>query len=208
MNRLILTATAGFLSLPLAAGEPAYQLDAGGALLRALPTLTKVTHNPTAFEVGAGVSFKLPNGLPLRVSLNRYAMGGKDFGSIKSSLALSQVAADFYLDTSLKTWKCFVGLSGNRYSVNNSGVEAWVTDGHNSSGKTPQYIWAVTNAAANGWKLGIRAGVEHRWSAHLVSDLTFQGTELSGGERRPVTNYPNDGPVSPTWLQVGLRYTF
>lgn len=214
MNRIILTAAAGILSLPLAAGSPAWlpdlTYDAGGALLWAAPALTKVTHNSTAFEIGAGVGFKLPNGLPTRISLNRYAMPGKDYGTIKSSLTLTQVAWDLYLDTSMKTWGCFVGLSGNRYSVVNDGYETWVGDGHNTSNKAPQSIWAVTNPATQGWKLGIRAGVEHRWTPHLASDLTLQATELSGGERRgaPTTNYPNDGGVNPTWIQVGLRYVF
>ncbi len=210
MNRIILTAAAGILTLPLSAQTPAWNYDAGAALLWSAPALTKVTHNSTAFAVGVGVSFKLPNDLPTRVSLNRYAMSGKDYGTIRSSLTLTQVAWDLSLDTSLKTWSCFAGLSGNRYSVVNNGTETWVTDGHNPTAKAPQYVWAVTNDASRSWKLGIRVGVEHRWTPHLVSDLTFQATELSGGERRgaPNTNYPNDGGVNPTWIQVGLRYAF
>ena len=72
------------------------------------------------------------------------------------------------------------------------------------------WTFSPTNPATQGWKLGIRAGVEHRWTPHLASDLTLQATELSGGERRgaPTTNYPNDGGVNPTWIQVGLRYVF
>ena len=31
-------------------------------------------------------------------------MPGKDYGTIKSSLTLTQVAWDLYLDTSMKTW--------------------------------------------------------------------------------------------------------
>ena len=210
MNRLILTAAAGILSLPLAAGDPAITFDAGGQILWSTPALDKVIHNKLTYGLNAGVGFQLPNGLPTRISVNRFDMYGKDYGTIRSSLWLSQVAWDLYLDTSLKTWRCFAGLSANRYSAVNNGYETWVGDGHNTSAKAPQSIWAVTADGARGWKLGIRTGVEHRWTPHLVSDLTLQATELSGGERRgaPTTNYPNDGGVNPTWIQVGLRYVF
>ena len=211
MNRLILTALTGILALPLAAEAPALTYDAGALVLWGAPALTKVTHNNKAYGFDAGVSFTFPNGLPSRVSLNRYNMAGEDYGTIRSSLWLTQVAWDLYLDTSLKSWRCFFGLSGNRYSAVNNGTETWKLDGHNTgTNKSPDSIWAVTTDGARGWKLGIRVGVEHRWNAHLVSDLTFQATELSGGERRGGTSSgaPNDGAVNPTWIQAGLRYSF
>lgn len=209
MNRLhILTVTAGMLALPLSAQTRSWRLDAGGALLYATPALDKVTHSKMAYAIEGGFGFTLPNGLPTRISINHYEMPGKDFGTIKSSLKLNQIAWDLYLDSSLKSWVFKAGLSGNRYSVDNSGTETWVADGHNASARYPQSVWAVTSSAARGWKLGIRAGVEYRWTARLTADLLFQATELSGGERRPGTSYPNDGGVNPTWIQLGLRYTF
>lgn len=211
MNRLpILTVLAGILAVPLSAQTKSWSLDAGGALLWAAPALEKVTHNKMGYQIEGGFSFKFPNGLPSRVSVAHYEMPGKDFGTIKSSLKLNQIAWDLYLDSSLKQWVFKVGLSGNRYSVANSGTETWVTDGHNPSGKSPQYVWAVTSSGARSWKLGIRAGVEYRWTPKLTSELLFQATELSGGERRgaPNATYPNYGGINPTWIQFGCRYTF
>lgn len=203
----------------LAAQSPAPQFDLTGALLWSQNSLTKVTHDSLAYGVGGGLKVVLPKvDVPVKIGLAYYAMPGKESGTIRSSLALTQAYTDFYLDSKLPGWVFKFGLSANHYTVSNKGTEAWAPDGNDPYGDyAPQSAWAVTDT--HGLKLGYRLGTEYTWSRHWGAELLFQLTELSGGQEKTIQvsdgqggTMPqvvaNLGPVNPSWVQLGLRYTF
>lgn len=219
---LLSTAVLGCCGV-LAAQERSPRIDVTASLLSGTPGLEKATHNKQGFGLSTGITFLLPRvDVPLKVGLAAYDMPGKDFGTVKSSLKLSQVFADVYLASSLPHWAVKLGLSANNYQVTNTGTETWAEDPMNPGGYMPQSAWAVTQD--KGLKLGFRLGVDWTLSRHWGAELLLQVTELSGGETRAiretildpttsepvevVKNLPNHGAVNPSWIQLGVRYTF
>lgn len=208
----------------LTAQERGTQFDVTASLLLGHQSLKKATHNDQAYGLSTGVKFLLPKvDLPIKLGLAAYDMPGKDFGSIKSSLKLTQFYTDFYLTSKLPNWAVKFGLSANKYKVTNTGTETWAEDPMNPDGAwAPQYAWAVTQD--KGLKIGYRLGVDYAMSRHWGAELLFQLTELSGGEAKTtsetvtdpwtgqptvvVKQWPNYGAVNPSWLQLGVRYTF
>jgi hypothetical protein len=217
LKHILLSAAALGCCGPLAAQDSGPKFDLTASLLGAQNSLKKVTHQDLAYGLGLGVKFILPKvEVPMKVGLATYDMPGKQSGTIKSSLKLTQFYTDFYLTSTLPAWSVKFGFSANKYRVSNSGTETWVTDPTNPGGFMPESAWAVTQD--KGLKLGYRLGVDYNWSKHWGAELLFQLTELSGGEGKTIMVdgwygpeaklLPNTGAVNPSWLQLGVRYTF
>lgn len=205
--------------LPLAGQAPVRTLTPDVEALYVLPLdgLKKVTHSSFAYGAGLGVTLDFKDAPTMRLGLNHLRMPGKDFGTIKSSLADTQFVADFYFLSGLKRWKAFGGLSLNHYTAKNSGTEQWQKVVYRKPSATttttltvPLYVWSATDT--KGIKMGLRLGVEYLIRPRWVATATLQATELQGGPGRkpwePQPTMPNNGVVNPSWVQFGMRYSF
>lgn len=223
--------TIALMTTALAAQGPTFDVTAGGSL--ALDGLKKVTHSSTAYHLGGGMKwlFKATD-TPLRLGFTYHDMPGSQFGPadrpLRSSLKAYQLHLDAYLASGSPRYAFKFGISANRYTLKNRGEETWGADPMLPPlewlpGTVPIGTFAVEDA--RGVKLGLRLGVDFHFNRHWGGEILLQATELSGGKVKDLTvkvpdelapyigdtvtvKRPTGGPVNPSWIQVGVRYSF
>ena len=122
------------------------------------------------------------------------------------------------IQTSIPALRGIVGLSLNKYSAKFEGVEIANIDqnvlGVGSNGQPittvddhrtePEHHFPIRDTG--GLKGGFRLGFEYSFNKSLSADVIFQQTELAGQNTSdPVQRA---GGVNPSWLQVGVHYSF
>jgi hypothetical protein len=183
----------------------------------AQPSLTKVTHKTVGYGAQLGIATHISGtDVPVRIGFGMDSFPGGQSGSIKSSLYHSQIFADVFLPTGLRNTTWFLGLSGNRYHIKNEGQETWTPDPSYPSYANPGSVFALTAAEVDRKnRAGFRAGLDYRYNRNLAVEFLFQTTEL-GLRKAHYMTYPNGskayagtvGNVNPSWLQIGIRYTY
>lgn len=212
MKRTLLLLLASGL-LPAAAQDLQWQV--GLTATHALDSLKKVTHASRGFGLSAGFQSNIPGTeVGARISLNRLSFPGNQHGTVKSSLALTQLAGDVLVAMPHPKFKAVVGFSLNKYSVDNQGTELLVPEPDPTQGTPkplrPIYVHAVKDTG--GTKMGVRLGMDIAWNRSWTTEVILQQTDLSGASyTKPATGvqgYTNVGAINPGWLQVTMRYTF
>lgn len=190
------------LALPLAAQSTGFSV--GGALIYApkayFGALDKVTHNDSGFLITGAYTLKASDSdVAGRVSVSYATLPGKAHGALglSTDLNLLQLSGDVIFPTSVSNLSGVVGLSLNSYSVKNSGVEsATASDVDNH--------FPVKDG--KGLKGGFRVGVEYAFTKAVKAEILLQQTELGGQNAHdPVLRI---GGVNPSWLQLGVSYSF
>lgn len=189
------------LALPLAAQETGFSV--GGGVLVApssyFGSYDKVVNNNIGYYANGAYTMKTAEtDVTGRVTASYFSMPGKTkSNNLKTSLSLFQISGDVIFPTGVEALDGVVGLSVNKYSVSNSGVEsADPTDAPNH--------FPVKDGA--GLKGGFRLGVEYTFTKAIKAELLLQQTELGGQNGNdPVKRA---GGCNPAWLQVGVRYSF
>ncbi len=211
MNTMIRMALAGFLALPLAAKDG--DLSLGGGAILALDGLKKVTNASLGFALTGGYETTFyKSDVPLRLSATLAFMPGtaQDYslrsgsltasGSLKTSLTAFQVSGDLLITTSIPALRGLAGISITNYSMSTSGTED----------ARPEFAgYAAAHFPlkdAKGLKLGLRVGLEYRFTDTLTGEVLLQQTELGGKQKTdPLVRA---GGINPAWLQLGVRYMF
>ncbi len=197
MHKIIRASLLGLLALPMAAQDHSFGL--GGSLILGHDSLKKATQNTMGFTVWGDYTGKVyGTTMPVRVGLGLTSMPGKEKNGLKTSLGSVQVYGDLLLETPWQALNGVLGLSINNYSMTKSGTE---------DTQHPDNVdrhFPVRDV--KGLKLGLRLGLEYRFSDRLTLQVLLQQTELAGKDLQdPLVRV---GGVNPAWTQVGLRYTF
>ncbi len=211
MKNMIRMALVGLLVLPLAAKDG--ELSLGGSAILALDGLKKATNNSfgVSFTGGYETTF-YKSDVPLRLSASLALMPGSETsynlksgtltasGSLKTSLTLLQASGDVLITTSNPALRGIAGLSISSYSLTTNGTEEIRPefDGYASAHHPVK--------DAKGLKVGLRFGLEYRFSDKLSGEVLFQQTELAGKQKFDAQT--RVGGVNPAWLEVGVRYHF
>lgn len=210
------TRTIPFLALTtlLGAQEP-LKLEAFGAFTQGYDSLKKATYATYGLTAGGGIVTTIPGSkMPLRAGLALATFPGKQHGSAKSSLGLTQLTVDAGFGPDTSRLKGFFGLSLNKWTVKNAGTETYAKD--KTGNWAPVDVFAVKNTS--GLKVGLRLGANYAVNTHWSVDITIQQTELAGASRTakvlPDGSLETDpnlgmrGTINPAWIQFGARYIF
>lgn len=202
------------LATVLGAQEPV-RLEAFGAFTQGYDSMKKATYATYGLTVGGGIVTTIPDSkMPLRAGLAFATFPGKQHGSAKSSLGLTQFTVDAGFGPDASRLKGFFGLSLNKWSVKNTGTETYAKDATNNW--RPVSVFAVKNTS--GLKVGLRLGANYAVNEHWSVDLAVQQVELGGASKYakvlPDGSLDTDpnlgmrGTINPAWVQLGARYTF
>lgn len=188
----------------------------GGGLIGALDATKTVTHSTLGFDLTGGADFRSADGtygFRPGVAINFLPGSAKD--GVKTSLTNYQVYGDVIFDSGIKNLSFSAGLS----------IQRWYY-------KTTADAGVVSPLALDdkgflpGTKLGLRLGAEYRFNKSLTAELLFQQTDFGSkdGNTRGNTysttgNFPPPTPaqegtlingtnVTPSWIQVGVKYHF
>jgi len=184
--------------------------SAGGGLILApskqfFGAYDKAVHNNMGFFATAGYDFKIyQTDVDSRASLTFGMMPGKELNGLKTSLTLIQLSDDIFLPLGSESLRGLFGFSANFYSASFSGTES--TDRNDVDHHFPF-------KDADGLKLGFRLGLDYAITKNLSAELLFQQTELAGSDISELDSptqqaYVRRGGINPSWLQLGVRYSF
>lgn len=175
--------------------------DVQASLAVANDSLKKVTHGSTLGGATLGVGLNTQvwgSDVPLRAFLNVGTFPGKDFGTVKTSLSMVQVGTELYVRTPAEHLNIVAGVTLSKFQVKNAGYPSQpTTDIKNSAVTYNYYDWAV--AKGDGGKFGARLGFDYTLTRKLRAHVVLQMSELGTGPF---------GSVNPSWMDIGVRYTF
>jgi hypothetical protein len=215
-KRISLGIVALALSSVMAHAADGPTLFVGGGLLGALDSTKTVTHSTLGFNVTGGADFRAADGTyGFRPGVAIYVLPGSTQDGVKTSLTNFQVYGDVVFDSGIKNLSFSGGLSVQRWYYKTTADAGVVSPlGFDDKG------------FLNGTKLGLRLGVEYRFSKSFTAELLFQQTELGskdgdakGNVYSSNGNFPPPTPAqegalingtntNPAWLQVGVKYHF
>lgn len=219
-SKILTSMLAASVGLLAQAPEKGLTFDVEGHATFALPSLTKVTHQRLGGGLGVGVMLPTPWGNDgvrgARIALNANSFPGSMGKTAKTSLRNYQLTGDIYFNTWVPKLSWLLGASLNRWSATNSGSETWIVHPTSSSYAKPLDCFMVRPQEAKGYRGGLRVGFSLEVNRHLSAEAVFQQTELT---QRPLEKFPSTTPViggrygetypvTPSWIQVGARYSF
>lgn len=182
----------------------------GGALDVALPALHQWTNNNLAgITVDGGYQFAIPDTSAfVRPALSLSFFPGKEIdGGRKTSLQNAQLLADLVVP--VKGPLAFItGVTLNAWRQNTTGT--W-TKTYADTDYVYQYEGKGTSTVHRPFgKFGFRLGFEYTVSAKLAVSAILQQAEL-GTDNELVKDgdeYNGGTLVNPSWIQLGVRYSF
>jgi len=203
--RTIRTLLLSLAVLPLGAQG----FSASGSLIQGLDSLKKATNATTALIAGVDYDTHIyGTEVPTRLGLALASMPGQERFGLKTSLTLIQLHSDLYLATPNPKLRGLVGLSLNKYSQSRTGTE------NTSDALDIDHHFPMNSTAADGVKLGLRLGLDYRFSDRWSMELLLQQTELAGKnlagdiQAPDGTSLVRQGGINPAWFQVGVTYHF
>lgn len=196
MIKTLRTSVLGLLALPLAAQGTGFSL--AGGLLAGGDSLKKATNQSSGFLLGADYgTHVMGTEVPARLGLSLASMPGKELNGLKTSLSLTQLHGDVFIQTGSPAIHGLVGLSLNRYSMSRTGVESDVPE-------DVDHHFPIRDVS--GVKLGLRVGAAFTLSDQWSLEVLFQQTELAGKDLEdPMIRR---GGVNPGWFELDLRWRF
>ncbi|WLT33467.1 outer membrane beta-barrel protein [Geothrix sp. PMB-07] len=196
MIKTLRTSVLGLLALPLAAQGAGFSL--AGGLLAGSDSLKKATNQSSGFLLGADYGTRvIGTEVPARLGLAFASMPGKESNGLKTSLALTQLHGDVFIDTGSPSVHGLVGLSLNHYSMSRTGTES-------ADPADVDHHFPVRDAS--GMKLGLRVGAAFTVSDHWSLEVLYQQTELAGKDLSDPQ--VRRGGVNPGWFELDLRWRF
>lgn len=196
MIKTLRTSVLGLLALPLAAQSPGFSLS--GGLLAGSDSLRKATNQSSGFLLGADYGTRVVGTeVPARLGLAFASMPGTESNGLKTSLTLTQLHGDVFIQTGSSAIHGLVGLSLNRYSMTRTGTES-------SDPADADHHFPIRDAS--GTKLGLRLGAAFALSDRWSLEALYQQTELAGKDLGdPMIRR---GGVNPGWFELDLRWRF
>lgn len=191
--------------------------EAGFGLASGHPSLTKVTNRAAGALLSVGLTAPLSGENRGRLALNVLHFPGATANGLKSALTDLQLLAEVSYPTAFEKLEGTLGLTFNRWTVKNTGIEVIGTPVLAGGQNRPMPVAVFALKDPKGVKLGLRAGFQWRFSPRLQGFAAFQMAEAGGGVAvAPAkqadgtfdAGYANRGPVNPSWLEVGLRWRF
>jgi len=199
--KLIHLSLLSLLALPLAAQDTGFSV--GGGLIAAPKTYfgayDKVVNNNLGYYVNGAYTVKTAEtDLTGRFTASLSSMPGKSRDNgLKTSLSLFQVSADLVFPVGVEGLSGVFGVSLNKFSVSNTGTESVTTSDVANH-------FPVKDGA--GIKGGFRIGAEYAITKNVKAELVLQQTELGG--QNGADPVKRAGGVNPSWLNLGVRYSF
>lgn len=165
----------------------------GGGIISALDSTKEVTHSTLGYNITGGFDFRLADGTyGFRPGLAVNFLPGSDKDGVKTSLTNFQVYGDLVFNSGVQNLSFTAGLS----------VQRWYYKTTAATGTTSPYQ-LDGKGFLNGTKLGARLGMEYRFNKNISSELVLQVVDFGAKDGEARTNV-----VTPSWLQVGVKYHF
>jgi len=175
----------------------------GAALANVQGSIKTLTNNSMGYEINGGVEFAFQEKMNLRTTAAINLLPGKSQGGHNFGLRGYQVAADLVFASPFPHTDFILGLSAQRWQYQLTLDEG--VDNPYVSQNTGSVVWPASSAYSfvPGVKLGFRMGAEYKINDHVLVELLFQQTELGS-----MNGDPSFFNKNPSWLQVGVKYTF
>jgi len=194
----------------------ASRFSLSGSLGLGTDSLDDITHygtswwNPAAYNLDLGYTGKLAGTtVPFRASIGTNFMPGGTYEIREDGVLLGTesgltlrgyyLAGDLFIDSRISSSLQFIlGGSLNKWTV------------------TEKYEGVSEKYSIKGIKFGGRFGLDYKISDNLSFNVIFQVTELGHSSLLQVPKEPDDPPVpnagprawNPSWLQLGIKYSF
>lgn len=179
---------------------------AGAAIPYSMDSLSTFT-NRTVMGLCLDGAYQLPVAdsttfVRLGLGLNVFPGQEKTSGTLsrKASFTSEQFTADVIVPIGASKWTLVAGISANNWQVNSTLKDSNDPAVEGTSGSVKKAFG----------KFGFRTGLEYQLSRKLALTALFQQTEL-GSDARLRKNgddiYGYQG-INPSWIQVGVRYSF
>jgi hypothetical protein len=198
------------LCAPVLQAQQAPGWKVGGAVDVALPALTQWTNNSLAgITVDGGYQFAIPDTSAfVRPGLSLGFFPGKalDNGR-KTSLQNAQILADLVVP--VKGPLAFItGVTLNAWRQNTTGT--WTTTYADQDAPVAYEGKSTSTVHRPFGKFGFRLGFEYTVSEKLAVTAILQQAELGTDNEFVKDGYEYNGGtlVNPSWVQVGVRYSF
>lgn len=188
----------------------------GGGVIGALDATKTVTHSTLGFNLTAGADYRMGDGsYGFRPGVAINFLPGSAQDGVKTSLTNFQVYGDVLFDSGIKNLSFSAGLSVQRWYYKTTADAGIVSP-----------LQLDDKGFLNGTKLGLRLGMEYRFNKSFSAELLFQQTDFGSKNGDPKGNvyssngnFPPPTPaqegtlingtnVTPSWLQLGVKYHF
>ncbi len=165
----------------------------------------KTTANRTNMGAEFGYEMRLEDAkVNLRPLVGVISFPGSDAHGLKTGLTALQAGVEVLIPTSVSGLRTTFGLTVNKWSIKNSGVEV-------------KNVTAFPIEDDKGIKLGLRLGLEFKVTDRFAIQTLLQGIELgrsperlyvaSAGENAPPNTLAKGGQ-NAAFVQVGVKYSF
>ncbi|WLT32273.1 hypothetical protein [Geothrix sp. PMB-07] len=179
---------------------------AGAAIPYSMDSLSSFT-NRTLMGLCLDGAYQVPVAdsttfIRLGLGLNAFPGQEKTSGTLtrKVSFMSEQVTADVIVPISTSRWALVAGISANNWHVNSTLRDSSDPAMEGTSGAVKKVFG----------KFGFRTGLEYQVASRLALTALFQQTELGSDARLRKGGddiYGYQG-INPSWIQVGIRYSF
>jgi hypothetical protein len=174
------------LLMPLAAqGQEIKRFDVSGGAVFALDTLKTVTNKTfSGIHLDAGFNGNLAaTTIPFRASLGVNLLPGSEKDGLKVSLTGFQLNGDIFVKTGVDKLRLVSGISLNKWRAKAEAAGVSETE------------------TIKGIKFGGRLGLDYGINSNLSCGLMLQVVELG-------TDAGATRGINPSWVELGVRYSF
>jgi hypothetical protein len=175
----------------------------GGAIANVQGSIRTLTNNSMGYNINGGMEFAFQEKLDLRVSAAINFLPGKSHDGLNFGLRGYQIATDLVFATPLEHLDLVLGMSAQRWQYQLT-IEDNVQNPYVSN-TTGAVVWPESKSYTfvPGTKLGLRIGAEYKITPHVLTELLIQQTELGS-----MNGDPSFYNKNPSWVQLGVKYTF